>query len=74
MINRVLRTVVGAQFGALMANQRSNNSATVVSAPTTGATFATAASNRSSCWASVRLPRTVRVSHRRRPVSGSVPP
>ena len=30
MIERVLRTVVAAHSGSLMANQRSNNSATVV--------------------------------------------
>ena len=48
MMERVLRTVVGAQFGALVTNHRSSNSATVVRAPTAGATFATATSSESS--------------------------
>jgi hypothetical protein len=73
MIERVLRTVVGARFGALVANHRSSNSATVARAPTAGATFATATRSASSRWARVRLPRTVRVAYRRRPVAGSVP-
>jgi hypothetical protein len=62
MMERVLRMVVGAQLGALVANHRSSSSAMVVRAPTMGATLAVAASSTSSRWAWVRLPRTVRVA------------
>jgi hypothetical protein len=62
MIERVLRIVVGAQPGALMANQRSRSSAIVVRALTAGATLATATISVKALCASVRLPRTVRVA------------
>jgi hypothetical protein len=74
MIDRTLRTVVGAQFRLATAYQRSRSSLIVVWAPTVGVTFALRARQTSSRCASVLLPRTVRVTQRRRPVSGSVPP
>jgi hypothetical protein len=61
-MERVLSTVVGAQFDALVANHRSNSSASVVRAPTAGASLARATRSASSRWALVRLPRMVRVA------------
>jgi hypothetical protein len=73
MIERTDRTVVGAQFGDATENHRANNSLINARAPTTGATFATAANSTIARCAAVRDPRTVRVAYRLRPDAGSVP-
>lgn len=72
-IERTLRTVVGVQLALPRANHWSRSSATVVRAPTAGATFARAARSTSARSVSARSPHTVRVTQRRFPVAESVP-